>query len=79
MVKSVLVKELVHCVLRLVANAKHGTERRRPWAKVGDFAKEFEAVALGLKGVFFGRTVAMYHNLLHLNFNRLTAALRRHE
>jgi hypothetical protein len=78
-VKSALVKKLVYGVLGLVANAKNRAEGGRSGAKVGDFAQELQAVALGLQGVFFGRTVAVYHDFLYLNLHRLAASLRRNQ
>jgi hypothetical protein len=79
MVKSALVKKLVHGVLRLVANSEYGAERGRAGAKVGNFTQEFQAVALGLQGVFLRRAVAVNNDFLDLNLNGLATALGRNE
>jgi hypothetical protein len=79
MKKSALVKELMHGVLGLVANAKYRTERSRAGAKVRNFTKEFQAVALGLQGEILGRAVAMNYNFLYLNLCGLATAHRGHE
>jgi hypothetical protein len=79
MKKSALVKELMHGVLGLVANAKYRTERSRAGAKVRNFTKEFQAVALGLQGEILGRAVAMDYNFLYLNLCGLATAHRGHE
>jgi hypothetical protein len=79
MKKSALVKELVNGVLGLVANAKYRTERSRAGAKVRNFTKEFQAVALGLQGEILGRAVAVNYNFLYLNLCGLATAHRGHE
>ena len=79
MKKSALVKELVNGVLGLVANAKYRTERRSSGAQVGNFTKEFQAVALGLQGEILGGTVAVNNNFLCLNLCGLATAHRGHQ
>jgi hypothetical protein len=79
MKKSALVKELMHGVLGLVANAKYRTERSRAGAKVRNFTKEFQAVALGLQGEILRGTVAVDYNFLYLNLCGLATAHRGHE
>jgi hypothetical protein len=79
MKKSALVKELVHGVLGLVANSKYRTERSRAGAKVRNFTKEFQAVALGLQGEILGRAVAVNYNFLYLNLCGLAAAQRGYQ
>jgi hypothetical protein len=79
MKKSALVKELMHGVLGLVANAKYRTERSRAGAKVRNFTKEFQAVALGLQGEILRGTVAVNYNFRYLNLCGLAAAQRGHE
>ena len=79
MKKSALVKELMHGILGLVANAKDRTERSRSGAKVGYFAKEFQAVALGLQGELLRGAVAVTYNFLCLNLCGLATAHRGHQ
>ena len=79
MKKSALVKELMHGILGLVANAKDRTERSRSGAQVGNFTKEFQAVALGLQGEILGGAVAVNYNFLCLNLCGLATAHRGHQ
>jgi hypothetical protein len=79
MKKSALVKELVNGVLGLVANAKYRTERRSSGAQVGNFTKEFQAVALGLQREILRGAVAVNNNFLYLNLCGLAAAQRGYQ
>jgi hypothetical protein len=72
-------KELMHGILGLVANAKYRTERSRAGAKVRNFTKEFQAVALGLQGEILGGAVAVNYNFLYLNLCGLATTHRGYQ